>query len=607
MIFTRSKSIKRQQQGKAGAAKINSVRELVKLSLPYQNKILPAFFCVLLLNGAQLLKPYILKLVIDDFLSNRIAQSAFYSIASLGILYLIVSILSGIFAYAQVNLMNRAGQEIIKELRRRVFRTIQLLPLPYLDKTSSGRLITRATNDLAEISDMYTEVVLNLVKDVFLLIGIVYVMFTLNFELTAISLTVIPLMMFLVFLLKHNLRQNFFTMKHYIGQINGFMAECLAGMKIIQIFGAEKDKEKEFLELNNRYFQTTLIQVRLNSIMKPASDLLQNLAIAILLWYGAGKIFNHTLQIGILFAFTTYIKQFFAPIADLADKYTSIQAALVSTERVFDLLRQQDSLEDLDSGRSKERLAGSIEFKNVWFAYQDEAWVLKNVSFKIEKGQTVAFVGETGAGKTTIISLINGFYRIQKGMILIDGIDINTIKLRDLRRNIAVILQDVFLFSGNIKTNITLNDAIGEAELANSLKVTCADRFVHAFPGKILEPVMERGNTLAAGQRQLISFARAIAHNPAILVLDEATGNIDTHTERLIQQAIANIAKDRTTLIIAHRLSTIRQADLIIVMKNGEIVESGNDAELNQQNGYYKKLLAEADLPGAREQLQYGT
>ncbi|WP_338452961.1 ABC transporter ATP-binding protein [Niallia oryzisoli] len=596
MRFTKIKPKIKKNLDDQKTIKTNSIQELVKLALPYKRKILLACVCALLVNASALLQPYILKLVIDDFLINGVVQTGFYSIISMGILYLFLSFLGGFSSFAQVNLMNSAGQKIVTDLRNRVFKTIQLLPLSYLDKNSSGRLITRSTNDINDISNLYTDVIMNLFKDVILLIGIVYVMLSLNLELTMISMLVIPIMVFLLLLMRQHIRKSFLSMKHYIGKLNGFIAESISGMKIIQIFNAEKEKEEEFLELNNTYTKTTLLQTRINSIMRPASDLFQNLAIASLIWYSVDKIFNHTLQIGVLYAFTTYIKQFFAPVSDLADKYSSIQSALVSTERVFDLLKQKDSLEDLDRGVSKNRFKGSIEFKNVWFSYNNKDWVLKNVSFKIDSGQMAAFVGETGAGKSTIICLINGFYKVQKGKILIDGVDINTIKLKDIRKNISVILQDVFLFSGTIKSNITLNDPIDDKVIENAVKVACVDRFINDFPNHLNEPVLERGNTLSAGQRQLISFARAIVHDPSVLVLDEATANIDTYTEKLIQQAIENISKNRTTLIIAHRLSTIQNADVIFVMKHGEIIEFGNDLELNLLNGYYKKMLEESEL-----------
>ncbi|HZK70441.1 MAG TPA: ABC transporter ATP-binding protein, partial [Clostridia bacterium] len=339
----------------------------------------------------------------------------------------------------------------------------------------------------------------------------------------------------------------------------------------------------------------TLFQVRMNSILKPVTEIIQSLAVAILIWFSMSKISNNTLQIGVLYAFTTYIKQFFTPISDLADNYTTIQSALVSADRIFELLDQQEYLEDLDLGIAMDHIEGNIEFKNVWFSYNDTEWILKDVSFTLSKGQTAAFVGETGAGKTTIISIISGFYKIQKGKILIDGININDIKKRDLRRNISVVLQDVFIFSGTIKENVALNDDIDDAIVEKALETSYSKEFVSSFSNGMYEPVMERGSTLSAGQRQLLSFARAIAHNPSIIVLDEATANIDTQTEVLIQKAIENVVKNRTTLIIAHRLSTIRNADVIIVLKYGKIIEMGNHDTLMAADGYYNQMITEGE------------
>jgi ATP-binding cassette, subfamily B, multidrug efflux pump len=587
--------------------KKNSFKMLMLLTLPYMKKVLLAAACVLLVNAAQLVKPYILKLVIDDFLVKRISPSGLYSITSMGVLYFTVVAFSGFFAVAQVNIVNKAGQQIMRELRGRVFKIIQFLPLSYMDKTSSGRLITRATNDVEALSQMYTDVIINLFKDAFLLVGIIYTMILLNFQLAMISFCVVPVMFVLVFLIKKKIKSNFENMKHLIGRINGFMAENISGMKIVQIFRGEKEKNDEFLDLNNAYFKTTIFQVWMNSFLKPAADVFQSLAVAILIWYGMGKIANNTLEIGVLYAFTTYIKQFFNPIADLAENYTTIQSALVSADRIFELLDKEADLEDLDTGISKESFEGNIEFKNVWFSYNDADWVLKDVSFKLEKGQTAAFVGETGAGKTTIISLISGFYKIQKGEILIDGVNIYDIKLRDLRRNIAVVLQDVFLFSGDIQNNITLNNEIPEHIVNEALQVSCAEDFVNNMSRGLEEPVMERGSTFSAGQKQLLSFARAIAHEPSILVLDEATANIDTKTEKLIQKAIENAVKDRTTLVIAHRLSTIRNADKIIVLKHGRIIELGNHSELMKKDGYYKSLINNNRPPEDSEELKWET
>lgn len=568
-----------------------TIRRLLRLMMPYKKRVALACACVILVNIAQLIKPYILKLVIDDFLTKHIIENGLYSITTMGILYFVIVVLSGIFSITQTMLINKVGQDIMKFLRGKVFKTIQLLPLRYLDKTSSGSLITRATNDVEALSEMYTDVFINLFKDIFLIIGIVYTMLAINIKLALVSFCVVPFMFGAVFALKTKIKRNFTKMKSLIGKINGFMAENISGMKLVQIFCGEKEKKEEFVNLNNDYFKATLFQVWMNSFLKPAADVFQSLAVAILIWYSMGKIADQTLSVGVLYAFTTYIKQFFTPISDLADNYTTIQSALVSADRIFELLDEEENLENLEEGIGAESFNGEIEFKNVWFSYNDKDWILKYVSFKINKGETAAFVGETGAGKTTIISLVSGFYKVQKGEILIDGININDIKKNDLRRNIAVVLQEVFLFSGNIENNITLNDSIKKVEVENALEIAQAKEIVDGFSKGIEEPVMERGSTFSLGQKQLLSFARAIAHNPSIFVLDEATANIDTQTEKLIQKAIDNIAKEKTTLIIAHRLSTIRNADVIIVLKHGEILEMGNHDSLMEAGGYYRDLI----------------
>lgn len=568
----------------------HSIIRILKMTRPYLKYIILAAFCVILVNAVELLKPYILKVVIDDFSIGGKMERGLYSINSMGIAYLLVITASSFLTVAQVNLMNYAGQEIIGNLRKKVFTHIQHFPLSLLDRFSSGRLVTRATNDIEALNEMFTEVLINLFKDIFLIIGIVTVMFRMNPLLALISFAVLPFIFLVTFYFKGKIKANFRIMKALIGRINGFFAENISGMKLVQIFHIEEEKRKEFQKLNNEYFKATIFQVRMNSFFRPAIEIFQTLAIAFLIWYGLGRILNHTLEIGVLYAFTNYIKQFFEPINDLAENYNTIQSAVVSADRVFELLDQEENLEDLDAGLSVGSFKGEIEFKNVWFAYNDKDWVLKDVSFKINAGETAAFVGATGAGKTTIISLISRFYDIQRGEILIDGINISAIRLRDLRKNISVILQDVFLFAGDIKKNIRLNSDISDEEIMKALKLSYADSFIEELPNKMEEAVMERGSTFSAGQRQLLSFARAIAHNPAILVLDEATANIDTKTELLIQKSIENISKDRTTLIIAHRLSTIRNADKIIVLKDGRIVETGNHGELLQNKGYYYEL-----------------
>lgn len=566
---------------------------LILLTRPYLKGVILAVICVLLVNMAQLLKPIILKVVIDEFLVSRTPQNGLFSLNGMACLYVLTVISGGAFSICQANLINRVSQSIMKSLRARVFYVIQYLPLKTLDQLSSGRLITRATNDVEALNEMYTDVLINLFKDVFLIIGIVYMMLSLNVELALISLVVIPFMMALVFALKKKIKDNFTNMKVLIGKINGFMAETISLMKIVQLYRGEQVKLKQFLALNERYFETTWYQVKLNAILKPASEVFQTLAVAILLAYSLHKISDLTLEIGVLYAFTTYIKQFFGPISELAENYTTIQSALVSADRIFELLDQEE-LEDLKIGQPLESECKEIEFKHVWFAYTNEDWILKDVSFKLEAGETAAFIGETGAGKTTIISLISGFYPVTKGEILIDGVNINQYKLEDLRRKVVVVLQDVFLFSGNIRDNIALNDDIEDEVIDEALDLSCADTFVHQLPRQLEEEVMERGNNFSQGQKQLLSFARALAHEPSILVLDEATANIDTKTEKVIQSAIQQVSRNRTTLIIAHRLSTIKEADQIIVLKNGQIKENGNHDQLLLKGGYYASLIEAA-------------
>ncbi len=570
--------------------KRHSVLRLLKLMIPYRKAVILAILLVLLVNGAELMKPIILKVIIDDFLILKKPEVGLYSISAMGIFYMVVITLGSLFTFAQINLMNHVGQQIVSSLRKRVFNHIQHLPLSYLDKYSTGRLITRATNDVEALNEMFTDVLINLFRDVFLLIGIVFVMFKMNVSLALIGFIAVPLIFVVTYYFKSKIKKNFQLVKSLIGRINGFFAENLSGMKLVQVFNRELEKQKEFEELNDKYHESTLFQIKMNSLLRPIIEILQNLTVAILVWYSMGKIMNQTLELGVVYAFTNYIKQFFGPINDLAENYNTIQSAIVSADRIFELLDQEEILEDLDSGLPIERFQGKIEFENVWFAYKDEEWILENVSFKIDIGETVAFVGATGAGKTTIISLISRFYDIQKGKILIDGVDIKEYKLRDLRKSIAVVLQDVFLFSGDIKSNISLKSDISDEEIDKALQLSCSIDFIKELPRGINELVRERGSTFSAGQRQLLSFARAIAHNPSILVLDEATANIDTKTESLIQRSIENISKDRTTLIIAHRLSTIRNADKIILLNQGKVLEIGSHNELMRNGKYYKEL-----------------
>ena len=449
---------------------------------PYSLLLIGSMMLALLIIASELISPYITKVIIDDYI---VSSNMKYSIEFLGGLYLCAVLLGAIFNYIQVYLLNTMGQNIIHNIRIELFSHIENMPLRFFDTNSSGRIMTRATNDVEALNELYSGVIVALFKDVFMLIGIVAVMVRMSLSLALVSFSIIPIIVIVTFRYNKRARKNFKKVRALIANINGFFAENISGMKLVQIFNREKEKYKEFEALNKQYNEASITEVTLVALFKPASELINSLAISLIIWYCAGRIFNASLEIGLLYAFITYIKKFFGPINDLADKYNTIQSGTVSAERIFELLDNNEGLEDMNAGLSLDGIKGDIEFKNVWFAYTGEDWVLKDISFKVNPGETAAFVGATGSGKSTIINLIGRFYEIQRGEILIDGINIKDIKLSDLRRFIAVVMQDVFLFSGDIKSNIRLNnEEIEDSEVIAASKYANADEFIEELPGK---------------------------------------------------------------------------------------------------------------------------
>lgn len=586
-LFKKTVNFKKSKKKQDASTQKSGLYRLKPYLLPQLPLLFLSLFLVLIINAANLIQPYILQIIIDNHLKIRNPESQ-KAIIWLGLSYFGAIAVGAVFQYVQSITVAEMGQNTLMHIRRDVFFHIMHLPMGFLDHYPSGRLITRATNDVETLNELFSDVLINLISDVFLLVGIVCMMLIMNWKLALIAFLTTPLIALVTFFVRKALRENFIRMKSLIGRINGFFAENISGMRLVQIFCQEEAKRQEFEALNDEYCKSTLLQIKLNSLLRPLMEVINTLGIVLLIAYATRSLTEGTLPIGVLYAFTSYIKKFFQPINDLAEKYSTIESAVVSAERIFELLDQADNQENLHEGEPLEQLKGHVAFEHVWFAYEDENWVLRDVSFTVQPGESAAIVGATGAGKTTIISLLLRFYDVQKGRILLDGQDIRQFRLHDLRRQIAVVLQDVFLFSGTIADNIRLGDGtIDDDQIMEALKLSYADTFIRGLSRHMETPVTERGSTFSAGQRQLLSFARAIARQPAVFVLDEATANIDTETEQFVQQSISAVSHRCTMLIIAHRLSTIRNCDQIIVIDQGQVVESGSHEELMARKGRY--------------------
>jgi len=573
----------------------------MKRLLPYFKPYVPMFvvsiFLALAINASVIAKPYIVKVVIDDYLVAGIHDITAFRL--FGILFFAVVLVGAGLGYIQNYILTHAGQKIMFDIRNQLFEHVQRMNMSYFDKNSSGRILTRITHDVESLNELFSGMLINIFRDSVMIVGIVAAMAMMNLRLTIIALLSLPLIAVVTIFYHKAARENFMNMKSLIGRINGFLAENITGMRVVQIFHREREKFEEFIKLDKSYFASSLREVILNSLCRPIVDVINNLTIAALIWFSIGNMNQGGIEIGVLFAFITYVRQFFQPISDIAERYTGMQSAFVSADRVFQIIDNSEQREQLHVGRTLKEIKGEIEFKDVWFAYEKDNWVLKGVSFKISPGQVVAFVGETGAGKSTIVGLISRFYEIQSGEILLDGTNINECKLSDLRRQVAVVLQDVFLFSGNVKSNIRLkNEEISDHDIKQAAQRIGADSFIDNLPNGYDEEVKERGCTMSAGQRQLISFARAVAFDPAVLVLDEPTSNIDAESERMIQEGILKLTRGKTCIIVAHRLSTIRNADNIIVIHDGQIAEMGRHENLIRLNGMYAQLNNQAKKVG---------
>lgn len=565
----------------------SSAVRLITYMKPYAHWVIFALFLVLCLTGFDLYRPMLVGDAIDTFG----ADGDYDIIIDTAIKYAVVLALSVIFNIAQTWILQKAGQNIILEIRKDLYRHIQSLGSRYFDITPVGKLVTRVTNDVEALNEMYSGILVQLFRNIVKIAGLAGVMIALDVKLAAVSFVLMPVVIGLTVLCQRIARNIYRLYRTRLTDLNTFLSEHLSGMKIIQIFGRQERKFEEFHDKNTKLYRAFYREMLMYAVFRPLIYILSILSLMIVLWSGSKNVFDSAISIGTLYIFSNYIRSFFDPIQELAEQFSTLQSSVASAEKIFSVMDEDEFIPEIENPQKPDRIIGKIEFDHVWFAYDGKNYVLRDVSFVINPGEKVAFVGATGAGKSSILNLIGRYYDIQKGHIYIDGIDIRKLSKKQLRSAIGQMQQDVFIFEGDVAGNIRLNDnEITDEQIKKAAEYVNASHFIEKLPNGYHEPVTERGATFSAGERQLLSFARTLAHNPSILVMDEATANIDTETEILIQEALEKLMDGRTTIMVAHRLSTIQHADCIMVMHKGCICERGTHQELLEQDGVYRKL-----------------
>ena len=582
---SRSFMIEDEITGKAYDARL--ARRLFQYLRPYLSFVVLGTLCLLASAACQLAGPYLVKVGIDKY----IVPGRLEGFSTLIAIYLLVIAGDFVFRFAQIYVTNYLGQKTMYDLRLDLFSHLQKLSLRFFDRNPVGRLVTRATSDVEVLNQLFSTGLVTVIGDLAMIAGIMIVMLGMNMKLALLTFSILPVLLVITFYFRKKMREAFRLVRTRLARINAFLQEALSGMSIIQLFNRQERMRQRFDKLNLDHMDAYIQTIFYYALFFPLIELIGTIALAIILWYGGFSVMEGALTFGVLVAFIQYVEKFFKPISDLSEKYNVFQAAAASSERIFALLDSDDIIPDSPAPVWHDRIDGSVSFRDVHFAYKQDKPVLRGIEFDVAPGEKIAIVGSTGAGKTTIINLLARFYDPVQGEILIDGINIRNFDKRWLRQNIGTALQDVFIFSGTVKSNIASGEENpGMEKVTEAAEVIGASEFIERLPGGYEHELTERGSTLSAGQRQLLSFARVMYKNPSILVLDEATSSVDTHTEFLIQKALERLVSGRTSLIIAHRLSTIRHVDRIIVMHHGRISETGSHEELLQHKGIYYNL-----------------